>query len=63
MIHTVAHGDDYYLPSVDCFDVGGWYSIGAVGLGVALYASRGLPGFQVMTVVTPGPSLWMELLI
>ena len=56
-MYAVAHWDDYHLPSVDSFDVGGWYSIGAVGSGVALYAPR---GFQAMTVVTPRLPLWME---
>jgi hypothetical protein len=33
---AVASGEDNHSSSVDCFDVGGWYSIGAVGLGVTL---------------------------
>jgi hypothetical protein len=36
---------------VDCFDIGGWYYIGVVYLGVAQSASQDFQGLNAMTVV------------
>lgn len=56
--NAFASGEDNpcSLP-VDCFDIGSWYYIGVIYLGVAQCASQDFQGLNAMTVVVKRPDL------